>query len=136
MYRSIVRQNLHAYGAAPSALGWRGRDNRRAISLRLAGGCIARSCRFSCGLAEWSKLCHEDSMNLDRIRERLRNGFKPFDIELSSGKRVKVPHPEFISVGKAVVVIIGENDSITTADALHIVSINDLPSKARKRPNP
>jgi hypothetical protein len=33
-------------------------------------------------------------VNLDRIREKLDNGFKPFVLELSSGRRVRVPHPE------------------------------------------
>jgi hypothetical protein len=72
-------------------------------------------------------------MNLDRIRERLSNGFKAFVLELSSGKRVPVPHPDFISIGKSVVAVIGKNDSVTTADALHIVSLEDLPTKRRQR---
>ena len=72
-------------------------------------------------------------MNLDRIRERLSNGFKPFVLELSSGKRVAVPHPDFISIGKSVVAVIGKNDSITTADALHIVSMEDMPARKRQR---
>jgi hypothetical protein len=73
-------------------------------------------------------------MNLDRIRERVSNGFKPFVLELSSGKRLRVPHPDFISIGRNVVVVIGKNDSICTADALHIISVEDLPaSRHRKR---
>jgi len=44
-------------------------------------------------------------MNLERIRERLANGFKPFVLELSSGKRLRVPHPDFITIGKSVVVV-------------------------------
>ena len=72
-------------------------------------------------------------MNLDRIRERVNNGFKPFVLGLSSGKRVPVPHPDFISIGQNVVVVIGKNDSVTTADALHIVSIEDLPAARRKK---
>jgi len=72
-------------------------------------------------------------MNLDRIRERLLNGFKPFVLELSSGKRLKVPHPDFISIGKNVVVVIGPKDSITTADALHIVSVEDLRLARRRK---
>ena len=70
-------------------------------------------------------------MNLDRIRERLQNGFKPFVLELSSGKRLAVPHPEFITIGKNVVVM-GKNDSVTMADALHIISLNLRPTKRRK----
>jgi hypothetical protein len=71
-------------------------------------------------------------MNLQRIRERLQNGFKPFALELSSGKKLKVPHPDFISIGQSVVVVIGPNDAITTADALHIVALEDIPAAKNK----
>lgn len=72
-------------------------------------------------------------MNLDRIRERLSNGFHPFVLETSGGKRVPVLHPDFVIVGKGVVVVMGEDDSITTLDGLHIASVEDaLGSKRRK----
>ena len=71
-------------------------------------------------------------MNLERIRERLTNGVKPFVLELSNGKRQRVPHPDFIAVGHNVVVVMGEDDSITAADALHIVSMQDLPAPKRR----
>jgi len=70
-------------------------------------------------------------MNLDRIRERLQNGFKPFALELSSGKRVVIPHPDFVALGKGVVVVIGKNDAVTTLGALHIAAIQDLPTPRR-----
>ncbi len=72
-------------------------------------------------------------MNLDRIREKLSNGFRPFVFETSSWKRVPVPHPDFVALGKGVVVVIGEDDSITTLDALHISSIDDLPLSKRRK---
>jgi hypothetical protein len=72
-------------------------------------------------------------MNLERIRERLENGFKPFIIELSSGKRLRVPHPDFIALGRNVVVVLGENDSVTSPDALHIVSIEEMPASRRRK---
>ena len=72
-------------------------------------------------------------MNLDRIRERLTNGFKPFVLALSSGRRLRVPHPDFIMIGKNVVVVIGENDSVTTADALRIVALSDSPAPKRRK---
>ncbi len=72
-------------------------------------------------------------MNLNRIRERLANGFKPFVIELSGGKRLRVPHEDFIMIGTSVVVVMGEDDSVTTADGLHIVSIDDLPASKRRK---
>lgn len=71
-------------------------------------------------------------MNLERIRDRLQNGFKPFVIETSSGKRVRVLHPDFVIVGKGTVVVMGEDDSVTTLDGLHIASLEDL-SPARRR---
>jgi hypothetical protein len=72
-------------------------------------------------------------MNIERIRERLSNGFKPFVLELSSGKRVKVPHPDFIMIGRSVVVVMGENDSVTTVDALHIAAVEELPASRRRK---
>jgi hypothetical protein len=72
-------------------------------------------------------------MILDHIRERLSNGFRPFVVELTNGRRFEVPHPEFIMVGRNVIGVLGRNDVITTIDALHIVSINDLPPKGPPR---
>jgi hypothetical protein len=72
-------------------------------------------------------------MNLDHVRERLTNGFKPFVLELSSGKRLRVPHPEFIIAGKNTVVVIGKNDSVTIADGLQVVSIEDLRLPRRRK---
>jgi len=46
-------------------------------------------------------------MNTERIRQKLSNGFRPFALQLSSGKRYVVPHPEFIMVGKNVVAVMG-----------------------------
>ena len=71
-------------------------------------------------------------MNTDRIRQKLANGFRPFAIEVSSGKRYVIPHPEFIMIGKSVVAVLGRNDSVTTIDALHIVAVEDLPSNKKK----
>src|SRR6266496_4289735 len=49
-------------------------------------------------------------------RPKLRNTFRPFAIELSSGRRYVVPHPEFIMVGRTVVVVMGADESVTTID--------------------
>lgn len=72
-------------------------------------------------------------MNTERIRRKLSNGFRPFALQLSSGKRYLVPHPEFIMVGKNVVVVMGKNDSVTSIDALHITAIEDLPASRQKK---
>ena len=72
-------------------------------------------------------------MNMSHIRERLANGFRPFVVEVTSGRRFEVPHPEFLIVGKNVIAVLGPNDVITTIDALRIVSIKDLPRGRSKR---
>jgi hypothetical protein len=70
-------------------------------------------------------------MNLEHIRDRLSNGFKPFRMELSNGRRLAVPHPEFIIVGPDAVGLLSKHGVVTTVDALHIVSIADLPPKRK-----
>jgi len=70
-------------------------------------------------------------MNLEHIRDQVRNGFKPFRLQLSNGRKFDVPHPEFVIIGRNVVGILGKND-VTTIDALHIVSMEGLHPKRRK----
>lgn len=72
-------------------------------------------------------------MNTERIRQKLSNGFRPFALQLSSGKRYLVPHPEFIMIGRNVVAVLGKDDSVTTIDALHIVAVEDLPVSNRRK---
>jgi len=55
----------------------------------------------------------------------ITGGFKPFTIHLSDGRKFRVPHPEFLAVGKRVGVVIGKNDRVNTIDPLHIVSLED-----------
>ena len=64
-------------------------------------------------------------MNIERIRQMVTNGFKPFTLHLSDGRKFSVPHPEFVAVGKRVVVIIGKDDRVNTVDPLHIVSLEE-----------
>jgi hypothetical protein len=73
-------------------------------------------------------------MNTEQIRLRLTNGFRPFAICLSDGRRFEVPHPEFILVGRHVVAILDQKDIVRTIDALHIVSVEDIkvPAKSRR----
>jgi hypothetical protein len=62
-------------------------------------------------------------MNIQHIRDRVTNGFKPFVIHLSDGRKFPVPHPEFVAVGKNVVVVIGKNDRVNMLDPIHITSV-------------
>ena len=66
-------------------------------------------------------------LNLNVIRERLGPGFKPFTIHLSDGRSYRVPHPEFIALGRGFVVVVDEGKNVPrTIDTLHIISIDDL----------
>jgi hypothetical protein len=66
-------------------------------------------------------------MNIDRIRERISGGgFRPVRLRLSDGTKIPVPHPEFVALGKNVVLAVGENDRAFTLDPVHIVALEDL----------
>ncbi len=64
-------------------------------------------------------------MNLDPIRERLHAKIKPFTLHLTDGRKIPVPHPDFIAVGRGVVVVLDERDVDQVVDGLHIVSVED-----------
>ena len=71
-------------------------------------------------------------LNLNPIRERLAQQFRPFVIHLTDGRKFRVPHPDFIAVGRGVVSVIDAEDTTHTLDALHIVSIADEVRGAKK----
>jgi hypothetical protein len=64
-------------------------------------------------------------LNLQHIRDRLGPTFQPFAINLFDGRRLVVPHPDFIAVGRGVVSVIDAQDVGHLIDALHIVSIDN-----------
>ena len=72
-------------------------------------------------------------MNLDLIRKKLSGGFQPFIIRTSDGREFKVPHPEFIMVGKYAVAVVDADGDIDTIAALHIASIQDLTGRRSGR---
>jgi hypothetical protein len=63
---------------------------------------------------------------IDQIRKRVKNGFVPFALRLSDGRRFAVPHRDFIAFSSKVVVIIGDDQLAVTISPIHIVSIDDL----------
>lgn len=71
-------------------------------------------------------------MRIADIREKLSNGFEPFQLRLTDGRRIGVPHPDFIAVGKHVVVVLDKHDVARKIDVLHIVSIEDLPHRHKQ----
>lgn len=72
-------------------------------------------------------------MNPERLWKKISHGLRPFAIETSGGNRYEIPHPEFVTVGRGVVVALGNDDSVNTIDALHIVSVEGLPRPGSRR---
>jgi hypothetical protein len=64
-------------------------------------------------------------MNVEKIRERLTDGFKPFALHLSDGRKIIVPYPDAIALAPRVVVVITRNERVNIIDPLHIVSIEE-----------
>jgi hypothetical protein len=69
-------------------------------------------------------------VNTEEIKQRMRGGFRPFVLHLSDGRKFEIAHPEFILVGKSIVVVLREDDLTETLDAAHIVSVEDLNTQA------
>jgi hypothetical protein len=72
-------------------------------------------------------------MNLEVIRKRMIGGFQPFVIRTSDGRELKVPHLEFIMVGRYAVAVVDADGDIDTIAALHIASIKDLTGRRSGR---
>ena len=66
---------------------------------------------------------------MEQIKLRMRGGFRPFALHVTDGRKFEVPHPEFILLGKGVVAVLRKDGLIETLDALHIVSVEDLPTQ-------
>jgi hypothetical protein len=64
-------------------------------------------------------------MFVEQIRDRLRNGFQPFTLELSNGRKFRVPHQDFIALHPKVVVVIDQKGISHTINPLHIVCIDE-----------
>ncbi len=63
---------------------------------------------------------------IDQIKKRLENGFMPFALRLSDGRRFEIPHRDFILVSHKVVVVIDKDDLAVSISPIHIVSIDEL----------
>lgn len=71
-------------------------------------------------------------MNLETLRKRLRNGFRPFVIRTSDGREYRVPHPEFILITQRVIVVADDDGDPISLDPLHIVGVKDM-DKGRQK---
>ena len=65
-------------------------------------------------------------MNIERIRRRLTEGFRPFVIRTSDGREYEVPHPEFIAIGSHEIGVVSKDGYVDTLAPLHIVSIRSV----------
>jgi hypothetical protein len=68
-------------------------------------------------------------MNVEKIRKRLTDGFRPFTLRTSDGREFEVPHPEFLAIGKSDVAVVDKDGDINILDTLHIVSIKAVRSR-------
>jgi hypothetical protein len=64
-------------------------------------------------------------MIFGQIKSRLENGFRPFTLELSSGKKIRVPRQDFIAVHPKAIVVIDQKGVSHTISPLHVVSIDE-----------
>jgi hypothetical protein len=71
-------------------------------------------------------------LSLKTIRERLHQApFTPFHLRLSDGNKVLIRHPDFVAIGGSVVAVTDEEDNFQRIDALHIVSLDEVPAKRK-----
>lgn len=74
-------------------------------------------------------------MDLNTLRESLRRQpSEPFVIRLADGRSEVVKHPEFVAVGRRIVVVIREDNTVSHIEPILIVSI-DFGAGGRKSGN-
>ena len=64
-------------------------------------------------------------MIIEQIKSRLESGFHPFTLELSSGKKIRVPHRDYIAVHPKLIVVIDQKGISHTISPLRVVSIDE-----------
>lgn len=63
----------------------------------------------------------------------MAEGVEPFLLRLSDGRKIEVPHPDFIAVGGNVVVVVDQSGAAKKIDVHHVVSVEDVPAPHRKK---
>ena len=72
----------------------------------------------------------EDAIvNIQHIRARLRESFRPFAVVMSSGNKYPVLHPDFIFVTDRVVIVADQRGYTANLDPLRIVGLEDMPGR-------
>jgi hypothetical protein len=62
---------------------------------------------------------------VEQIKKRLDNGFAPFALRLSDGRRFVIPHRDFIAVSPKTIVVIDADELAVSINPLHVVSVED-----------
>ena len=70
-------------------------------------------------------------LNLQHVRDRLGPNFEPFIIRLTDGRSLEIPHPDFIAVGRGIVVLVDSDDRTHMIDPLQMVSLDKPASLER-----
>ena len=65
-------------------------------------------------------------MNVERIRARLKGGFRPFAVVTSSGDKFPVPHPEFIMLTSRTVVVATSDGYAVAGRGRHLEILEGL----------
>ena len=68
-------------------------------------------------------------MDLNSIRDALKQEpFRPFELCLADGRRVRVKHPEFVAMNQRIVIVTNENSETKILEPLLIVSLEQSPA--------
>ena len=64
-------------------------------------------------------------MGIPALREALhRQPFEPFDISLADGRKLPVPHPDFVAVHPRRIIVIADDGSWSVVEPLLIASLD------------
>ena len=63
---------------------------------------------------------------IDQIKKRMENGFHPFALRLTDGRRYEVPRRDFIAVHPKRIAVIDPEGLVISINPLHVVSVDDL----------
>ena len=69
---------------------------------------------------------------IQQIRKFLENGFRPFVIGLSDGRRFEIPARDFIAISARTVGIIDKDELGVWINPLHIVSVEEMGAKPQQ----
>jgi len=63
---------------------------------------------------------------IDQIKKRLENGFEPFALRLTDGRRYEIPARDFIALSLRRVAVIDRDGLVVSINPLRIVSVDDV----------